>query len=207
VLADVATLDTLDARELRAGYAETVKYGLIDDPAFYDWCEENAGALIAGDHAARQYAVVTACRAKARIVAEDEREADARALLNLGHTFGHALEAATGYSDALLHGESVAIGIAMAFDLSASLGLCPPEDAARVRRHFAAHDLPSGLDAKIFSGRRPSSSDLIELMAADKKVKDGRIRFVLARGIGQAFIADDVALEAVRDLLDRAAAA
>jgi 3-dehydroquinate synthase len=207
VLADIATLDTLDARELRAGYAETVKYGLIDDPAFYDWCEENAGALIAGDHAARQYAVVTACRAKARIVAEDEREAGARALLNLGHTFGHALEAATGYSDALLHGESVAIGIAMAFDLSTSLGLCPPEDAARVRRHFAAHDLPSGLDAKIFSGRRPSSSDLIELMAADKKVKDGRIRFVLARGIGQAFIADDVALEAVRDLLDRAAAA
>lgn len=207
VLADIATLDTLDPRELRAGYAETVKYGLIDNPAFYDWCEENAGALITGDHAARQHAVVTACRAKARIVAEDEREAGARALLNLGHTFGHALEAATGYSDALLHGESVAIGMVMAFDLSASLGLCPPEDAARVRRHLAGHGLPTGLEAKIFSGQLPSSAALIDLMATDKKVKDGRIRFVLARGIGQAFVADDVTLDAVRDLLDRAVAA
>jgi len=207
VLADVATLDTLDPRELRAGYAETVKYGLIDDPAFFAWCEENAGALLGGDAGARQYAVVTACRAKARMVAEDEREAGVRALLNLGHTFGHALEAATGYSEALLHGEAVALGMVMAFDLSAALGLCPGEDAARVRRHLATHGLPTGLDSKVFAGALPGSATLIDLMATDKKVKDGRIRFVLARGIGQAFVADDVALDAVRDLLDRAAAA
>jgi 3-dehydroquinate synthase len=207
VLADVGALATLDARELRAGYAETVKYGLIDDPAFYDWCEANAAALLAGDLSARQHAVVTACRAKARIVAEDERETDKRALLNLGHTFGHALEAAAGYSDSLLHGEAIAIGMVMAFDLSAALGLCPPEDAARVRRHLSAHGLPTGLDAKIFSGRAPATAALLDLMAADKKVKDGRIRFVLVRGIGRAFVADEVALDAVRDILDRAAAA
>ncbi|HUT47972.1 MAG TPA: 3-dehydroquinate synthase [Alphaproteobacteria bacterium] len=207
VLADIGTLQTLNGRELRAGYAETMKYGLIDDPAFYAWCEDNAADLLAGDIAACRHAVVTACRAKARIVAEDERETGARALLNLGHTFGHALEAAAGYSDALLHGEAVAIGIVMAFDLSVALGLCPPEDAGRVRRHLTAHGMPTGLDACAFTGHTPDPARLIDHMAADKKVKDGRIRFVLARGIGKAFVAEDVALGAVRELLDRAAAA
>jgi len=207
VLADIGALQTLGDRELRAGYAETVKYGLIDDPAFFDWCEANAANLLAGDIAARRHAVVAACRAKARIVAEDERETGARALLNLGHTFGHALEAAAGYSDALLHGEAVAIGMVMAFDLSVALGLCPPEDAARVRRHLTAHGMPTGLDAGAFTGRILDPAALIDHMAADKKVKDGRIRFVLARGIGKAFVAEDVALGAVRELLDRAAAA
>jgi len=207
VLADVGTLATLPPRELRAGYAETVKYGLIDDPEFFSWCETNAEALLAGDIDTRRYAVVAACRAKARIVAADEREAGARALLNMGHTFGHALEAAAGYSGGLLHGEAVAIGMVMAFELSATLGLCPPEDAARMRRHLSAHGLPTGLSAQAFGGRRPDPDRLIEHMAADKKVANGRVRFVLTRGIGAAFMADDVELSAVRKILDRATAA
>ena len=207
VVADTATLDTLPRRELLAGYAETVKYGLIGDAEFFRWCEANAESLLAGDPDRRREAIVAACRAKAAIVAEDEREAGRRALLNLGHTFGHALEAAAGYSDALLHGEAVAIGIALAFELSATLGLCPPEDAARVRRHLVSVGLPSGLDAPAFRASRPTAESLIGHMAADKKVARGRIRFVLARGIGSAFVADDIAPAAVRDMLGRAVAA
>jgi 3-dehydroquinate synthase len=203
VLADLDALATLPRRELLAGYAETAKYGLIDDPGFFAWCEANGAALVAGDAAARQYAVAHAVRAKARTVAADEREGGVRALLNLGHTFGHALEAAVGYSDALLHGEAVAIGMVLAFDLSVRLGLCPAEDAARVRRHLAAVGLP--VDPP--GGLSRSPAQLVELMGQDKKVRDGRIAFVLARGIGRAFLADDIDPVAVRDLLGRALAA
>ena len=140
MLADIDALDTLPRRELLAGYAEVVKYGLINDPAFFAWLRgDTAPALIAGDASARRHAIAHSCKAKAAIVGADEREAGARALLNLGHTFGHALEAECGYSDDLLHGEAVAIGMVMAFDLSARLGLCPLEDAARVQRHLAEH--------------------------------------------------------------------
>jgi 3-dehydroquinate synthase len=203
VLADLDALATLPRRELLAGYAEIVKYGLIEDPAFFDWCDANGAALVAGDIAARQYAVAHSVRAKARTVAADEREGGARALLNFGHTFGHALEAAIGYSEALLHGEAVAIGMVLAFDLSARLGLCPAEDAARVRRHLSTVGLPVAPPARL--GNR--GAQLVELMGQDKKVRDGRITFVLARGIGRAFLARDVDTSVVRDVLDRALAA
>ncbi len=205
VLADVGALSTLPRRELLAGYAEVVKYGLLGDPAFFDWCEQNGAALVAGDAAARQYAVLESCRAKAEIVAEDEREEGRRALLNLGHTFGHALEAATGFGPDLLHGEAVAIGIVMAFELSVRLGLCPAADQARVRRHFAAVGLPTGLDA--LGNRRPDPAALVAHMRRDKKVRDGAITFILVRGIGKAFIARDVAPGEVETLLAGAAAA
>lgn len=203
VLADTDLLNSLPRRELLAGYAEIVKYGLIDDPAFFAWLEGHGADLIEGNADARAHAVATSCRAKARIVARDERESGARALLNLGHTFGHALEAETGYGDMLRHGEAVAIGMVMAFDLSAALGLCPAEDAARVARHLAAVGLPTTLEK---TGRRWSADALLGHMAQDKKVRDGRIRFILARGIGRAFVADDVPEDAVRALLNRATA-
>jgi 3-dehydroquinate synthase len=203
VLADIDALATLPVRELRAGYAEVVKYGLIDDAGFFAWCEANGAALLAGDVAARQHAVVYAVRSKARTVEEDERETGRRALLNLGHTFGHALEAALGYSNRLLHGEAIAIGLVLAFDLSARLGLSPAEDAARIRRHLAAVGLPvvppSGL------GR--DAAQLLALMGQDKKVRDGRITFVLARGIGRAYLEREVDPAAVLGLLDNALAA
>jgi 3-dehydroquinate synthase len=194
VLADLDALTTLPPRELRAGYAETVKYGLIDEPGFFGWCEANGGAVLAGDAAAQAHAVATSVGAKARIVAEDERETGARALLNLGHTFGHAIETAEGFGG-LLHGEAVGVGLVLAFDLSARLGLCPPDDAARVRRHLAAVGLPVAPPAGLDPRR------LVALMAHDKKVQDGRIVFVLARGIGRAFVARDVPLGAVVELL------
>ena len=205
VLADMATLDTLPRRELRAGYAEVAKYGLIGDAAFFRWLEQFGPRLIEGDAEARRHAVAVSCRAKAAIVAEDEREEGRRALLNLGHTFGHALEAETGFGAELLHGEAVAIGMAMAFDLSARLGLCPAEDAVRVRRHLAACGLPTGLDS--LPGRAWRTADLIDHMRQDKKVRDGRIAFVLVRGIGQAFVARDVDVAEVEALLERAVAA
>jgi 3-dehydroquinate synthase len=205
VLADIGALDTLPERELRAGYAEVVKYGLINDAPFFAWLEAHGKALCAGDAAARRTAVAKSCAAKAAIVAADEHETGERALLNLGHTFGHALEAETGFGDELLHGEAVALGMVMAFDLSVRLGYCPPADAARVRRHLAAVGLPTDLAPR--NGRRWDAGALIEHMARDKKVRDGRITFVLARGIGQAFIAREVAPEAVRELLDDAVAA
>ena len=202
MLADTGTLDTLPRRELLAGYAEVAKYGLIDDPAFFDWLEANGAAILAGDEAARRHAVVTACRAKARIVANDEREQGRRALLNLGHTFAHALEAEAGYGGDLLHGEAVAIGMVLAFDLSVRLGLCPAADADRVRRHLSDIGLPT---------TPPTAPDgaaaLIEHMRSDKKVTGGHVAFVLARGIGQAFVNADVGLGEVEDLLTRAAAA
>jgi 3-dehydroquinate synthase len=205
VLADMGTLNTLPRRELLAGYAEVVKYGLLGDAAFFAWLEQNGPRLVAGDAEARRRAVTVSCRAKAAIVAEDEREEGRRALLNLGHTFGHALEAETGFGAELLHGEAVAIGMTMAFDLSVRLGLCPAADAARVRRHLAAVGLPSGLDS--LRARRWSAAALIDHMRQDKKVRDGRIAFVLARGIGQAFVAHEVDIAEVEALLERAVAA
>jgi 3-dehydroquinate synthase len=198
VLADVSALDTLAEREIRAGYAEIVKYGLIDDAAFFAWLEDNGAAVCAGDRTARRHAVVTSCTAKARVVVADERESGARLLLNLGHTFAHALETETGYGGALLHGEAVAVGLVLAFDLSVRLGLCPEDDAGRLRRHLDAVGLPTS--PADFVGPN-SVARLADHMAQDKKVRDGRVVFVLARGIGKAFVSRDVEPEAVRSLL------
>ncbi|MCH8155855.1 MAG: 3-dehydroquinate synthase, partial [Proteobacteria bacterium] len=190
VLADTDVLSTLPRRELLAGYAEVVKYGLVSDRDFFTWLEAHGMNVIEGDPDARRQAVLRSCAAKAAVVAADEREAGVRALLNLGHTFGHALEAEAGFGDEFLHGEAVAIGLVMAFELSVRLGFCPAEDAARVRRHLAAVGLPTGLDTP--SGRVWSARALLEHMTRDKKVRDGRIVFVLARGIGDAFLSDAV---------------
>ena len=200
VLADTATLDTLPKRELRAGYAEVVKYGVLGDAKFFAWLEKNGLGVIDGDADARRHAVLTSCRAKATIVAADEREHGQRALLNLGHTFGHAIEAISGYGDALHHGEAVAIGMVMACDLSVRLGLCPPADADRVRRHLQAAGLPVGLAG---INRKDWSADaLIARMTQDKKVRAGTLTFVLVRSIGKAFVTRDVALADVRQVLD-----
>lgn len=203
VLADTLTLDSLPRRELLAGYAEVVKYGLIDDPAFFAWLEENGRRIIDGDEEARRHAVLTSCRAKARIVAADERESGVRALLNLGHTFGHALEAETGFGPDMLHGEAVAIGMVMAFALSARLNLAPAADGERLRAHLAALGLP--VDPPPI--RDWKADILLSHMAGDKKVKDGRVTFVLTRGIGQAFLDNQVPPEAVLGVLAEAVAA
>jgi 3-dehydroquinate synthase len=200
VLADTDVLATLPPRELRAGYAEVVKYGLIDRPEFFAWLERHGAALLAGDAAAQQHAIVTSCAAKAAIVAADERETDHRALLNLGHTFAHAYEAVAGYGERLLHGEAVALGMVQAFALSTRLGLCPAADLTRMRAHLAAAGLPTDPLAI-----RPDGFDTAAMLAAmgrDKKVAAGRLRFVLVRGIGAAFISDQVPAEVLRDLLD-----
>jgi 3-dehydroquinate synthase len=209
VLADTDVLDTLPRRELLAGYAEVVKYGLIDDPAFFDWCEQNAADLLKGNAAKRIHAIERSCRAKARIVAADERETtDLRALLNLGHTFGHALEAETGFGPDLLHGEAVGTGMALAFDLSAKLGLCPAQDAERVRNHLGAVGLPVRLRSIGGDNRRQwNAAKLIEHMRGDKKAQAGKLTFILARGIGKAFVTRDVDEAALRGLLDQAIAA
>ena len=199
VIADTDVLTSLPRRELLAGYAEVAKYGALGDAAFFEWLEANGAKALAGDSAAMVHAVAHSCRMKADIVARDERETGDRALLNLGHTFGHALEAATGFSDRLLHGEGVAIGMTLAFRLSVRLGLCSGQDADRFVRHLKAVGLPSAI-ADI-PGPRPEPKLLLEHMAHDKKVKDGRVTFILLRGIGQAFVTSDVPLEAVRELL------
>ena len=205
VLADSDVLKTLPPREMRAGYAEVVKYGLIADADFFTWLEANGAAVLAGNSGALVHAIAVSCRSKAEIVAEDEREAGRRALLNFGHTFGHALEAECGYNDTLLHGESVSIGMVLAFRLSARLGLCPPEDAARVAHHLTSLGLPTALPTAPRSVRDPAR--LLDHMRQDKKVRDGKLTFVLTRGIGKAFVADDVPLEAVTAILSEAAAA
>ncbi len=205
VLADIDVLRTLPKREFLAGYAEVVKYGLINDAGFFGWLERHADAICRGDTAARLEAVVTSCKAKAAIIAADEREAGPRALLNLGHTFGHALEAETGYGPELLHGEAVAIGTGLAFDLSVRLGLCPAADAARVRRHFTAVGLPPAVTA--IGTRNWDARALIARMHHDKKVRNGKVTFVLARGIGEAFISTDIEPAAVEELLESALAA
>jgi 3-dehydroquinate synthase len=205
VLADIAALASLPEREFLAGYAEVVKYGLIGDAKFFAWLELNGQALCRGDEDARRHAVAASCRAKAATVAADERETGVRALLNFGHTFGHAFEAETGFSDQLLHGEAVSLGMAMAFDLSVRLGYCPAEDLARVKRHFAAVGLPTVPLRR--DGRRWDADALIDHMTRDKKVRDGKITFILARGIGRAFVAHGVAPASVRELLSAAIAA
>lgn len=204
VLIDPTTLDTLAPRELAAGYAEVAKYGLIDDAAFFTWCEEHGPALIAGDAAPRIEAIRHSVSAKARIVAADERETgDLRALLNLGHTFGHALEAETGFSDRLLHGEGVAAGMALAFRYSARIGLCSREDAARVTAHLRSVGLPVTLAE---AGVSATGETLVAHMAHDKKMAGGRLPFLLAHGIGQTFVAKDVELADVAAFLDAEAA-
>jgi 3-dehydroquinate synthase len=201
VLADTLTLETLPSRELLAGYAEIVKYALIRDAKFFTWLEEHGKALVAGDERARRHAIVTSCMYKAEIVAADETEQGERALLNLGHTFGHALEAATDYSARLLHGEGVAIGLAMAFAFSAELGLCSADDARRVKTHLARAGLPTR--PQDIKGATPDAAELAMHIRQDKKVVDGRARFVLVRGIGKAFIKDDVPESALVDFLSR----
>jgi 3-dehydroquinate synthase len=200
VLIDPQVLDTLPLRDLRAGYAEVVKYGLIDDFAFFQWCETNAAALLAGDAGAREYAIAHSVAAKARIVAEDERETTGvRALLNLGHTFGHALEAETGFSDRLLHGEGVAAGMALAFGFSAAQGICSRQDAERVSAHLEAVGLPNGLKA---AGVTASGARLVEHMLHDKKMAGGTLPFLLARGIGQTYLDKKVDLTEIAAFLD-----
>lgn len=200
VLIDPTTLDTLDPREARAGYAEVVKYGLIDDAPFFAWCEAEGGRLLAGDSGARAHAIGVSVAAKAAIVGEDERETSGRrALLNLGHTFGHALEAETGFSSRLIHGEAVAAGMALAFRFSAARGLCPAEDARRVTEHLRATGLPHDLPS---AGIKASGAALVAHMLHDKKRSGGTLPFLLARGIGQTFLAKDVDLADVERFLD-----
>ena len=197
-LADTAVLDTLPAREFRAGYAEIVKYGLLGDAAFFSWLQTNCRDVFAGGPA-REHAIALSCRAKAAIVARDERETGERALLNLGHTFGHALEAACGFSDRLLHGEAVAAGMALAFAFSARQGLMPFAEADRAIRHLAEIGLPTRV--KDIPGGLPPVDRLMELIAQDKKVKRGMLTFILARGIGTAFVESGVEERDVRAFL------
>ena len=200
VLIDPSSLDSLPAREVRAGYAEVVKYGLINDADFFAWCEGHGQALIAGDMAARTVAIEKSVKAKAGIVAEDERESGGRrALLNLGHTFGHALEAETGFSDQLLHGEGVAAGMALAFRFSARQGFCSMEDAAQVSAHLQAAGLPHDLSTAHVDA---SGEALVAHMLHDKKMAGGKLPFLLARGIGDTFLAKDVDLKDVAAFLD-----
>jgi 3-dehydroquinate synthase len=200
VLIDPTVLDTLPARDLRAGYAEVVKYGLINDFGFFEWCEANGAAVLSGDHVAQLHAIATSVRAKATIVEADEREThDMRALLNLGHTFGHALEAEHGFSAKLLHGEGVAAGMALAFHYSARIGLCSGQDAARVSAHLKQVGLPYDLAS---SQTNAGGAALVAHMLHDKKMTSGTLAFILAHGIGQAFVSRDVKLDDVAAFLD-----
>jgi 3-dehydroquinate synthase len=194
VLIDTDVLDTLDARELRSGYAEVAKYGLLGDAAFFDWLEEHWAGIFNGDAPARLHATERCCRAKAEIVAEDERETGRRALLNLGHTFGHALEAWAGYSARLLHGEAVSIGMVLAFEISEQMELCAPGAAARAAAHLQMAGLPVRIAdmAAITGGVLPRAQELVALMMQDKKATAGRLSFVLVRGIGDAFVSEAV---------------
>lgn len=199
VLADIAALDTLPERDFLSGYGEVVKYGLLGDAEFFYWLETHGPDMRRGDQSARLEAVRRSVQMKADIVVRDETEQGDRALLNLGHTFCHALEAATGYSGRLLHGEGVAIGCALAFELSARLGLCAQEDPSRVRAHLRAMGMK--VDLADIKGDLPDADALLELMGQDKKVIDGQLRFILAHGIGQAFVTSDVAKDQVLTLL------
>ncbi|PDT06121.1 3-dehydroquinate synthase [Rhizobium chutanense] len=190
VLADTDALNTLSEREFRAGYAEVAKYGLIDKPDFFAWLEANWKAVFTGG-SARIEAIAASCQAKADVVVADERENGQRALLNLGHTFGHALEAATAYdSSRLVHGEGVSIGMVLAHEFSARMNLASPDDARRVERHLKEVGLPTRM-AEI-PGELPPAETLMDAIAQDKKVKSGKLTFILTRGIGQSFVADDV---------------
>ncbi len=202
VLADIDVLDTLTERDFLAGYGEVVKYGLLGDAVFFEWLEKNGPRVRDGHKDARHYAVKRSVEMKADIVVRDETEQGDRALLNLGHTFCHALEAATGYSDRLLHGEGVAVGCALAFELSARMQLCAQEEPSRVRAHL--RDMKMKVDLADIPGDLPDAEALLELMGQDKKVIDGRLRFILARGIGDAFVTDDVDHVTVKAMLNEA---
>jgi 3-dehydroquinate synthase len=204
VLADTSVLGTMTQRDFLSGYGEVVKYGLLGDAAFFEWLEASGTDVSGGDMAARVRAVTRSVQMKADIVARDETEQGDRALLNLGHTFCHALEAATGYSDRLLHGEGVAIGCALAFELSSRLGLCSQEDPSRVRAHLRTMGMKT--DLADIPGELPGAEALVDLMGQDKKVIDGQLRFILARGIGQAFVTSDVPRDAVISVLEDALA-
>ncbi len=199
VLADLQVLATLPAREMRCGYAEVIKYGLLGDRAFFDWLEANGPQVVSGEPDALMHAVARSVEMKAEIVAEDEKEAGRRALLNLGHTFGHALEAETGFGDTLKHGEAVGIGMAMAFRFSAALGLCPGQDAVRAERAIAAAGLAT--HAHTLPGWPYAADRLIRHMAQDKKAEGGRLTFILARAIGDAVVVKDVEVERLRAFL------
>ena len=196
VICDIGTFGTLPERELQAGYAEIVKYGFINDLPFFEWLEENGEKVLGLKADEVIYAVETSCKAKAAIVAADEKESGKRALLNLGHTFGHALEAAAEYDGRLLHGEAVAIGMVMAFDLSARMGLCSQEDPSRVREHLKKLELKTKA-SEITPSLKQKAEDIVALMAGDKKAQAGKIGFILTRGIGEAFQSYDVDLEQV----------
>lgn len=202
VIADTAVLDTLSPRQFRAGYAEVAKYGVLGDEAFFAWLEKNHADIFKGG-SAREHAIATSCRAKAGVVSRDERETGERALLNLGHTFGHALEAATGFSDRLFHGEGVSIGMTLAAQFSARLGMIGEADAARVERHLIEAGLPTRLqDIAGFAQEGLADADaLLALMAQDKKVKRGKLTFILLQAVGRAVIARDVEPAPVRDFL------
>ncbi|WP_127558639.1 3-dehydroquinate synthase [Nioella ostreopsis] len=202
VLADISVLGTLTPRDFLAGYGEVQKYGLLGDAGFFEWLERNGPAMAAGDDDLRLEAVRRSVQMKADIVERDETEQGDRALLNLGHTFCHALEAATGYSDRLLHGEGVAIGCALAYELSYRLGLVSQEEPSRVREHLAAMGMKK--DLADIPGDLPDAETLLELMGQDKKVVDGQLRFILARRIGEAFVTADVPRDVVRELLSEA---
>lgn len=199
VLADTALLDTLPERELKAGYAEVAKYGLLGNREFFKWLEENAAALFSGDMQARMRAIEFCCQMKANIVAEDEKEGGVRALLNLGHTFGHALEATTGYSDRLLHGEGVAIGMAMAFRFCEEKGLCPSGTAARAERHLRSVGLPTHLST--IPGKQLEEDALVAAMYQDKKAEGGKLTFILVHDIGNAYVERNVIEEELRVFL------
>jgi 3-dehydroquinate synthase len=202
VLADIGVLATLPRRDLLSGYGEVVKYGLLGDSGFFDWLEKHGPQVVGGDASAQLHAVTRSVEMKAGIVSRDETEEGERALLNLGHTFCHALEKATGYSDRLLHGEGVAIGCALAFELSQRLGLCSQEAPSRVRAHLKAMGMKT--DIADIPGDLPDAEALLRLMGQDKKVVDGRLRFILARDIGAAFVAEDVPPDTVRAVLTQA---
>ncbi|MBV8799868.1 MAG: 3-dehydroquinate synthase [Alphaproteobacteria bacterium] len=199
VLVDTSVLSTLPGRELLAGYAEVVKYAALGDADFFSWLEMNGTKALAGDPAALTHMIAHCCRMKADIVARDERESGERALLNLGHTFGHALEAVTGFSGTLLHGEAVAIGMVLAFRLSEQLGYAPPADRQRLIAHLQGAGLPVRIGD--IRSERPSPETLLEFMQHDKKAERGKLKFVLVRGLGNAFVSGDVSLDAVRAVL------
>ncbi len=199
VLCDLQSLKTLPPRQFRAGYAEMVKYGLIDDEEFFFWLEENYQHIFAGNNEQRAKAIAHCCRAKSRFVIADEREANIRALLNLGHTFGHALEAVTGYSDRLIHGEAVAIGIVLAHKFSAKLGLIPSQDAIRVQKHLQLAGLPTTLEE--IKGTKPTIKELLTAILQDKKIMGGNLTFILTKAIGKSFIATNIDIKNVETFL------
>ncbi|MCF6215223.1 MAG: 3-dehydroquinate synthase [Emcibacter sp.] len=206
VLTDVSSLNSLPKRHLLAGYAEVVKYGLIDDAAFFNWLEKNGKKIIAGDPEARMSAIVKSCQAKARVVAEDEKERGKRALLNLGHTFGHALEAEAGYSDLLFHGEAVAIGMVMAFNLSVKMGLCPKKDAERLQKHLEEISLPTRASktGHPISQVKMTAERLYNHVLQDKKKFGGRVNFVIVSAIGKAFLSNKIDPKDVKEIFQAA---